>query len=136
MIALAAFTILFLASCKKDNNDAETKTEILTQSSWKYDTRGVDTDGDLKLTGNEIEIMDCEKDDVYTFSANGTATYNLGADNCGASVSSFQTTWTFFDNETAFDYKGDKMRIISLSKDKFELHSGGPVSTYIVILKK
>ena len=84
MIALAAFTILFLASCKKDNNDAETKTEILTQSSWKYDTRGVDTDGDLKLTGNEIEIMDCEKDDVYTFSANGTALYNLDADNCGA----------------------------------------------------
>ena len=138
LIALAAFSIIFLASCKKDNTDAETKTETLTQSSWKYDTHGVDIDGDLKLTGSEIEIQDCEKDDVFTFSANGTAIYNLGADNCGASVPSYQGTWTFYDNETAFDYKGDKMRIISLTKDKFELHSGsgGSASTFIVILKK
>lgn len=135
LIALAAFSTLFLTSCKKDNNE-ETKTDIVTQSSWKYETRGVDSDGDLKLTGNEIVLQDCEKDDVYTFSKNGTALYNLGADNCGASVSSFETTWTFFDNETAFDFKGDKMKIISLTKDKFELHVTGGISTYIVILKK
>jgi hypothetical protein len=136
LIALAAFSTLLLASCKKDNKDAETKTETLTKSSWKFDTYGVDVDGDLKLTGAEIEIRDCDQDDVMTFSANGTATFNLGADNCGAAVSSFQSTWTFYDNETAFSYKGDKMRIIALTDTKLELHSGGPVSTYIVILKK
>jgi len=136
LIALAAFSILFLASCKKDSSDKETKTEIVTKSSWKLETYGVDTNGDLILTGTEIEIRDCDQDDLITFSANGTALYNLGADNCGAAVSSYQSTWQFFDNETAFDYKGTKMRIINLSNTKLELHSGGPVSTYVVILKK
>src|SRR5688572_29315139 len=106
LIALAAFSTLFLASCKKDNNDTETKTEIVTKSSWKLDTYGVDTNGDLVLAGNEIEIRDCDPDDVITFSASGTANFNSGADNCGSPVYNYQDTWTFHDNETVFVYKG------------------------------
>jgi hypothetical protein len=135
LIALAAFSILFLASCKKDKNE-ESKTDILTKSSWKLDTYGLDTDGDLKLTGNEIQMRDCDQDDIITFTKNGATTFNVGADNCQGSVSSSESTWQFFDNEATIDYKGYKMVIETLTNSKFEIRSYGPSTTYIVILKK
>jgi hypothetical protein len=139
LFALAAFSILFLASCKKDNDNtdnSETKTEILTKSAWKFETYGVDTDGNKTLAGAEIGLRDCDLDDAITFSANKTYLYNSGSNNCGSAPVTAESTWTFYDNETYFDYRGTKMKIITLTNTKMELHNDGPASTYIVILKK
>ena len=83
---------LVLASCKKSGH-VKTKTELITQSSWKFDhatSSGVDISS---------QIPACYQDNVVAFVSNGTGTVDESTNVCSPSnAGSF--TWSFQSNET------------------------------------
>lgn len=83
---------LILASCKKSVH-VKTNTELLTQSSWKFDH--------ATSSGTDIssQIPACYKDNVVAFVSNGTGTVDESTNVCSPSnAGSF--TWSFQSNET------------------------------------
>jgi len=94
---LAAFAslIICIAGCKKDPAHVKTKTEIISQSTWKF--------SNAKVSGADVSafIQTCQKDNVLTFVSNKTGTLDEGATKCNASdPQSNPFTWDFLNNET------------------------------------
>jgi hypothetical protein len=123
---LASF-LLFIsaASCKKSDTDsgAQTKstTTLLTQTSWKIQTVGLDADkngvADSDVTSS---VPACKLDNVYTFRSDSTGTMDEGAVKCNTTdpqTSSF--TWGFKNNQTVltgtFGFSNGDASIISIT---------------------
>ena len=90
-------TIILFTACKKDstNNKPKTNTDLLVQSSWKFDNATV--------SGIDIssQIQGCQKDNTLTFAAGGTGTLDEGATKCSSNdPQSSPFTWSFATNET------------------------------------
>jgi hypothetical protein len=92
------FTVaLFLfTACEKNDNTtpAKTKTQLLTSSSWKFQSAsasGTDISNNPSIT--------CIKDDVITFSAALTGTITEGTIVCNPTTAS-NFTWSLQSNET------------------------------------
>lgn len=137
-ITFAILIATLATACKKgEGTKTETKTDILVKSSWTVDSYGVDTNKDLLLTGIENETRDCDRDNIYSFSANGNLLLNYGALKCGSSTTvSTNTTWRFYLNEANIEMFGDGYVIKSLTSNRLEIYSPGPASNYILILKR
>lgn len=88
----------FFASCEKEDTTTtpKTKTELLTQSNWKFKSAFVGT------TDYSSGLQACQKDNILTFSANGNGTADEGAIKCN--MGDLQTnpfTWNFQTSETS-----------------------------------
>ena len=84
---------MILVSCKKSGH-VKTKTELITQSSWKLDHATAVGFGDITA-----QIPACYKDNVVAFVSNGTGTVDESTNVCSPSnAGSF--TWIFQTNET------------------------------------
>ena len=87
-LLILVLTIL-TTSCKKDETKVYSKSEILTAHPWKK----------VSKTVNGVSgLADFEKDDIITFSTNGTITHNPGlikADNNDVGSSG---TWSLSDD--------------------------------------
>lgn len=96
---LFAVTVLisaaFLSGCdKNDDPPAKTKTELLVQAGWKFQSAtasGTDISSNPAIT--------CIKDDVVTFTAAGGGTITEGAIVCSPTTAN-SFTWVFQDSET------------------------------------
>jgi hypothetical protein len=91
-----SISVLFAACSKSDsNNTPKTKTQLLTQASWKFSTATVG--------GTDVSsvLNSCQKDNILTFSATGgTGTLDEGATKCSVSDPQTQNfTWSFTNNE-------------------------------------
>jgi len=91
---IAAIILLssVFAACKKSTH-VKTNTELVTQSSWKFDH--------ATSSGTDIssQIPACYKDNVVTFVSNGTGSVDEGANVCSPSNAG-PFTWSFQSNET------------------------------------
>ena len=90
--------IFSFAACKKSHNDTpqKTKTELITQSNWKFDHATATCCGDISS-----QLPACKKDDILTFASNGTGVDDEGATKCNAGdPQSSNFTWNFASNET------------------------------------
>lgn len=95
---MTALALVGFMGCDKDDDDtpAKTKTELITQGSWKFSTATVG--------GADVSafLQTCQKDNVLTFVAAGsTGTVDEGATKCNAGdpqTSPF--TWSFASGET------------------------------------
>ena len=98
LLALAAgFTF---TSCDKDDDAAPSKTEMLTNKSWKMTASTVSVNNG---NPNDVYAMmpACNKDDFSTFTSDGKYTLDEGATKCNANAVQTQTgTWQFTENET------------------------------------
>jgi hypothetical protein len=117
---LSLTLVLFvLSSCDKeeDNTPApKTKTELITQGSWKFQSANSSLAGDI----SSQPVIACYIDNVMTFSSNLSGTISEGAVSC--TVPAPPTfTWAFQTNET----------ILHLN---FTLFSGGSPDFTIVSL--
>jgi lipocalin-like protein len=89
---------LFFVACSKSdsNNTSKSKTQLLTQGSWKFSVATVN--------GTDVSslIQSCQKDNVLTFSATGgTGTLDEGPTKCNSGDQQTQNfTWSFTNNET------------------------------------
>jgi hypothetical protein len=97
LLALSVFALAFLSltGCEKESDPPppKTNTELIIQSSWKFDkaaSGGVDVSG---------LVPACWKDNVAVFVSNGTATVDESTNVCSPSIAgSFM--WEFQSNET------------------------------------
>jgi hypothetical protein len=70
-----------------NNNNNQTNVQLITSSSWKYDTVGLDTDGDGKPNSPlppGYGIDDCDRDNTITFKSDSTGIQDEGAVKCNS----------------------------------------------------
>jgi len=125
--------VLFLVSCgKKDATPAApTKTEVITQASWKYDNAGIDGDrnGTIDFPPPSGVLTPCVTDNTLTLSSNGTGIVDEGTAKCTTTdPQSVPITWSFTDNETSLKVGGGgilgisgQFKILELSTTKLSL---------------
>ena len=83
--------------CQKSGSDTpKTKTELITQSSWKFDN--------AKASGTDVSsyITACQKDNIVTFSSNGSGNVNESTIICSPPTAA-TFTWTLQSNETVLN---------------------------------
>src|SRR4051812_45926755 len=108
VFALLSIGFIFYA-CKKDDDkksdDANANVQLITSSTWKYDTVGVDTDKDGKadtpIPGFINAVQPCDRDNTVTFKSDSTGVLNAGASKCNTGdpqTTSFK--WWFKNNGT------------------------------------
>ena len=97
VFSIIAIAFLSITGCKKEKAapapPAPTKTDLLTQSSWKFDhatASGIDISS---------QINACFKDNIATFTANGNMTLDEGVTTCSPSYAG-SYTWTFQSAES------------------------------------
>jgi hypothetical protein len=124
--------VFIMNSCsKKSSSSGQTKTQLITASTWKYDTAGIDANGDGTIdealpTG---VIPSCVEDNTLTFNSDSTGTENEGAVKCdtaGAQTTSF--TWSFNSSQTIINFPdsvfgpfGGTVNITSLTTTQLHL---------------
>ena len=95
--ALVVFSVslLFFAACSKsDSKTSKTKTDLITQGSWKFSSASAAGYGDVSPL-----IPSCYKDNVYTFASSGSGSVNESTDVCSPSTAG-PFTWNFTNNES------------------------------------
>ena len=124
LAALVALT-LSLSSCKKDADSPapvvtkKTKTELLTAGSWVM--TGMKT--------NSVDLFpflpNCQKDNFFTFKANGTYIDDEGKTKCDLGDPQTSTgSWKFIANETKIVLDGlDTSTIESLNGEAMVIKS-------------
>jgi hypothetical protein len=127
--------VLFLAiSCDKDDDDdtpaGKTKTQMLTEATWKFQAAGIDIDKNGTWETNLASfIPDCAEDNTLKFETNGSGTSDEGTVKCSGNTS--QTTpfnWAFATNETVINITGNAVlgyggqyKLVSLTEAKMSL---------------
>lgn len=104
--AFTLLLVLLIVSCKKEEantptpqSTAPTATELLTNGSQK----------DWKLTSTLLNgssvLQNCEKDNTYTFAANGDKTLDFGMDKCTSTEPQKENRkWKFLNNEKSMEW--------------------------------
>jgi Lipocalin-like domain len=102
LLLLVFAVTLSISSCKKDESTpaktlstSEKEKLMLTAGSWKM----------TSYIEKEVAVVipDCEKDDVYTFSPDGTYLHNVGTVICGGESNSSGTWGLTLDLMFTFD---------------------------------
>lgn len=94
-IFLITLIVFAFAACDKGGGeDQKTKTELITQSAWKFDKATAAGFGDVSSY-----VDACYKDNLITFASNLTGTVSEAAVVCSPSTAG-NFTWAFQTNET------------------------------------
>lgn len=141
LLILFAVNFLLSSSCKKNNDPpaAKTKTELLSQGTWKFKSAVVGT------TDYSNNLQTCQKDNILTFLAAGTGNVDEGPTKCNAADPQTNPfTWNFQTNETKlfistllFTGGSNTFDLISLTETELVVatnFSFGPGPVFYVIL--
>lgn len=128
-------SVLLLGSCQKEGSSSastpKTKSELITNSSWKYNDAKIDSDnngtGDTPLPAGIVTA--CQTDNIIVFTANGYGTVDEGPTKCDpADPQTIPFTWNFVSNETVINFSsavfagvGGEFKIISLTSTELIL---------------
>ena len=105
LITLITAGILIFSACKKDNveggsttgsgsatTEGKNKMEIVMMQDWRWADELDSAENGSQWTSN---MLDCNKDDVYSFKAAGVVTINEGADDCDPGIGQvYNSTWS------------------------------------------
>lgn len=96
LLTSLCLALFIFPACRKDEDPKQkTKTELLTQSSWRF---GAATVGGTDVSGF---LQACQKDNTMIFLAAGTGTLNEGPMKCnGSDPQTTPFTWSFSSGET------------------------------------
>ncbi|MEJ7768820.1 MAG: hypothetical protein WKF89_13465 [Chitinophagaceae bacterium] len=96
--------VMVLIACKKSNSvKTKTKTELLSDSVWRFSTIGIDQNNDnlIDYPLPTAVLPVCEVDNLYTFNVDSTGILDQGKEKCNAATSQKTPfTWKFLKNET------------------------------------
>ncbi len=134
LLKLAILPIVFflLTGCEKEKDpvNSKTNTELIVQSSWKFDKA---VSGGTDVSGL---IPACSKDNIAVFSANGTGTLDESTTICSPSAAG-SFTWTFQTNETVlhlstplFAGGSNDFTIVSISDANLVVSQNVTISPY------
>lgn len=84
------------ASCGKSNsNNNNSNVTLLTKSTWKFDTAGIDLDKNGTIDQEDNSLEPCFKDNTYMFNKDSTVVMDEGATKCNAADPQTSTySWT------------------------------------------
>lgn len=94
LLLVAAAFMTIGTGCKKDKAPSKTKTQLLTQASWKFSSA---TAAGTDISSNPA--IACIKDDVITFTAGLSGTITEGTVVCNPTTAG-NFTWVFLSSET------------------------------------
>ena len=87
------------ASCSKSSsNDNNTNITLLTKSTWKFDTSGIDMDKNGTIDMEDPFIKTCFKDNTFVFNTDSTVVMDEGADKCSTNPQTSTYSWTISGN--------------------------------------
>lgn len=120
---------LIMHSCSKENASNASKTQLLTQKSWRLTGARSQINGGLWNDDFAIGLP-CVKDNIWTFTTAGTYIVEEGATKCNGTdpqvISS--GTWVFTNNETNLVAdilgtagSGDLLNILTLDQNTLKL---------------
>ncbi len=98
ILKIAIALILFsaaLQACKKSSSPAKTKTDLLTQTTWKFSAATVG--------GSDVSafLQSCQKDNILTFQSSGNGSVDEGPSKCNSGDPQTNPfTWAFQSSET------------------------------------
>ncbi len=94
-------------ACKKSNNSGKSKTDLITQATWKFDQAGIDADGNGTIDSPIPPgiLQNCDTDNTITFMSNGSGTADEGPTKCNpANPQTSSFTWSLKNNETIINF--------------------------------
>lgn len=92
--------MLIWSACSKskssnNNNNNNPNMTLMTQAVWKYDTSGLDLNGDGKIDFADTVAQPCFKDNTYQFKMDSTVIVDEGATKCDTAAPQTATySWT------------------------------------------
>ena len=132
-LAASLLLLAFSFACKKGGGGGpKSKTELLTQASWKYENAAIDVDGngtpDSPLPPGILEA--CDLDNTITFNSNGSGVVDEGSTKCNAAdPQSAPFNWSFKNNEQvitftniAFGGLDGDVTVKTISETQLEMH--------------
>jgi hypothetical protein len=145
-LLFASFVWLLSLACSKKGSSIKppSNMDLITQSSWKYDTAGIGSDnsGTIVLALPAGTIKDCQKDNIITFKSDGTGTEDEGPIKCDSlSPQTTPFTWSFNASQTQitssdslFTGVGGAITITSLTQTQLHLLKSVTIQSVPVIL--
>jgi hypothetical protein len=130
-LVVGLLLIIAFTACKKGGG-AKSKTELLSQSSWKFDNAALDIDRngtpDSPVPPGFLES--CDTDNTLTFKSDNTGVVDEGASKCDpAGPQTVPFTWAFKDGEqtitfgnVAFGGLNGDVKVKTLNDTQLELH--------------
>ena len=116
-----SFTISITSCSKKDEATiSKSQLELLTSHQWKYSSQ--------KLNGAAHALLDCEKDDHFSYSADGIYTYNPGLVICdfeSIGTSPFSLSYDMKTIIHTYGYSEQRETIVELTANKLVTSSTG-----------
>lgn len=153
LTSFVAIIFILINACSKSNSNSttpDTKMQLLTQSSWKYDTAGLDNNNDGLIDApfpTGYGLSSCETDNILTLKSDGTGTVDEGATKCNATdpqTTSF--TWSLDSAQTAivlsdtiFSVISGNVKITSISSTSLHLEKAvqyGPLTFNVAFYMK
>jgi hypothetical protein len=110
-LVLLPLGLLLNSGCQKDTDGGgttkKTKTQLISQSVWKFDRAGLDLDNngtiDSPLPAGVLQA--CDTDGTLTFKSDGTGTGDEGPTKCNAANPQTSTfNWSLKNNETVINF--------------------------------
>ena len=131
-IALSSLIIFFsfLSCSKKDDNSPDKKT-LLTSSTWKFSSAGLDqnNDGVSEMGLPAGTLQSCDTDNTLLFKSDNTGTVDEGPTKCNvANPQSVPFGWTLINNGESINFttaifagiSGDA-RLVELTSSKLTM---------------
>jgi hypothetical protein len=136
--------VLYLTGCFGKNASAS-DLELLTNTPWKYEKAGFDSNDDGIFDALDPSIAGSEKDNTIIFCKDGTGYSALGPNSQlgskpgkGAS-DSLPFIWAFQNNDSTIYFQDQYYKVRILDRHRLEIYADeklGEVNTrYIIILK-
>jgi hypothetical protein len=107
---LLGIVVLFnVCACSKNGGGEKvpTKTELISSSTWKYSTAGIDFDnnGTSDFPVPADYIKPCTTDNTLTFKSDGTGSVSEGATKCDPlDPQNVPFGWSFKNNESDINF--------------------------------
>jgi len=109
-ISLTLLLLIIFVSfsgCSKKNDNTPNKNTLLTSSTWKFSTAGIDAnnDGVMETTLPAGTLQSCDTDNTLLFKSDNTGIVDEGPTKCNqANPQSLQFGWTLINNGESINF--------------------------------
>lgn len=134
-LAFLLTAFLVITGCEKDKDpepSGKTKTELITQASWKFQSANSSLLGDISTN----PLLACYVDNIITFATNLSGTVSEGTVVC-TNPAPATFTWAFQSNETVlhlnftlFQGGSPDFTIVSLNETNLVLSQSVTIAPY------
>ena len=112
--------LIVLAGCRKDKDEAppakKTNTQLLTQKQWILSAAGFDDNKNGNVDETENTLTECQRDNIYTFNANGTGNISDNILVCNEHVNA-TFSWKLLNNDQEIEINSQPYVILHITED-------------------